>query len=229
MADTHISASLIKAVSGEFDLQSVKRLMLCNMNIRRMEQLEDCSNITEIDLSDNRIIKIEGLQGSSKLRKLSLAGNQISTIEGLGHLNTLESLQIQGNQISSLSELEKLAPMQSLRTLFLKNIDGSQRNPVCDHPSYRSVILRHLPQLTNLDGERLKNAHSAVEGPSGNMGKPNFPVPESKPWLEGFAWDDCYEDIETVLKRHDTEFSKLMTESKKLSANAASLLSHYQE
>ena len=50
--------------------------------------------------------------------------------------------------------------MPNDRSVYFKNVDGTQKNLLCEHPSYRSSIMRQLPQLTNMDGERLKHADS---------------------------------------------------------------------
>lgn len=68
----------------------------------------------------------------------------------------MEFLALQGNRISSLDELQKLASLKGLKTIYLKNLDGTGSNPVCEHPSYRSVVMRCFPQLVTLDGERMK-------------------------------------------------------------------------
>ena len=43
--ETRISESLIKAVSGEFELASVYKLQLARMNIRKIENLENCEHL----------------------------------------------------------------------------------------------------------------------------------------------------------------------------------------
>ena len=43
--ETRISESLIKAVSGEFELGSVYKLQLARMNIRKIENLANCEHL----------------------------------------------------------------------------------------------------------------------------------------------------------------------------------------
>lgn len=64
-------------------------------------------------------------------------------------------LSLKANQIESISEIDALAPLPSLTTLHLQNMDGSEGNPICKHPSYSTVIMRVLERLQILDGGHL--------------------------------------------------------------------------
>jgi len=229
--ETNITPSLIKAVSGEFDTESVYKLSLCRMNIRKIENLHLCPNLTDLNLTGNEIVKVEGLDSCSTLRKLTLTTNNLAFLDNIGEVKTLESLFLQENKIANSSEISKLAQLSSLKTLYFRNIDGTQKNPVCDHPSYRTVIIRTLPSLTNLDGERLKHGADAdmSEMPQiSSLSKgPKFEIPESEPWLKDFVWDDCFADVDAFLKKSEDKFRAVVNDAKKLNANAMSLLSHY--
>lgn len=105
-----------------------------------------------MNLSGNEIEAIEGLERLSNLRKLTITTCKIKSLEGLSKCRNLEHILIQENEISNIGEIAHLTGLQNLKSLYFKNIDGSQRNPLCEHPSYRSSIVRQLPQLTILDG-----------------------------------------------------------------------------
>jgi len=49
--------------------------------------------------------------------------------EYLSPLKVLQKLFLQGNAILTIQDLSPLAKVSSLQTLYLKNIDGSGRNP----------------------------------------------------------------------------------------------------
>ena len=53
-------------------------------------------------------------------------------------------------------------------------------------------MLRKFPNLTSLDGERLKLKVSAQKALLESMAVPKaaFEVPKSKPWLENFDWEE---------------------------------------
>ena len=56
-----INEASIKAATGQFDLESVYKLQMPHMGIRKIEGLALLPNLTELDLSSNHISKIEGL------------------------------------------------------------------------------------------------------------------------------------------------------------------------
>ena len=78
--------------------------------------------------------------------------------------------------MSSADELKHLQCLPNLKTLYLKNVDGSQPNPVCAVKGYREKVLALLPELRNLDGERLRGSaavtatDSVLSELSGNQG-----------------------------------------------------------
>lgn len=148
-----ISPQLIKKVTGEYDLEVVQWLNLSGNGIRVMENLLSCTNLQELDLSHNQIRDIEGLDTMMRLQKLDLSSNRIQRIEHLDHLESLEELQLQGNQITSVDDVLSLQNLPKLKHFYLKNYDGSKKNPACDHPSYMTIVLRYLRHITVLDGE----------------------------------------------------------------------------
>eukprot|EP00281_Chroomonas_sp_CCMP1168_P020433 CAMPEP_0206229656 /NCGR_PEP_ID=MMETSP0047_2-20121206/9819_1 /ASSEMBLY_ACC=CAM_ASM_000192 /TAXON_ID=195065 /ORGANISM="Chroomonas mesostigmatica_cf, Strain CCMP1168" /LENGTH=229 /DNA_ID=CAMNT_0053652981 /DNA_START=56 /DNA_END=745 /DNA_ORIENTATION=+ len=228
--ETRITHSLIKAVTGEFDLENVFKLTLSRMNIRRMEELQDCPNIQELNLSGNEIGSIEGLGRLRHLRKLVLTSNKIETLAGLEKCSSLEHLQIQDNKITSIGEIEQLTHLKNLKSVYFKNIDGTQKNLLCDHPSYRSSIMRQLPQLTILDGERLKHVDTIYSEIPVSAGAPaKVIVPATKPWLADWSWGDEDDiNVDKLLGQSQAKFESVLAESKKLNQAAVSLLSHYQ-
>lgn len=86
-----------------------------------------------------------GLKDSLKL--LDLAQNQVSSLKTISELYMLEELWLNKNMIRSLDEVKHLQKLPNLRTLYLEH------NPIHDDlgVSYRSNILKILPQLTQLD------------------------------------------------------------------------------
>uniref|UniRef100_A0A6T8P7S5 U2A'/phosphoprotein 32 family A C-terminal domain-containing protein n=1 Tax=Hemiselmis andersenii TaxID=464988 RepID=A0A6T8P7S5_HEMAN len=228
--ETRITHSLIKAVSGEFDLENVSKLALCRMNIRKIECLQECANLQELNLSGNDITKIEGLERLHHLRKLILTTNQIENLSGLEKCTQLEHLQVQDNKISSIAEIESLLPLKNLKSVYFKNVDGTQKNLLCDHPSYRSSIMRQLPQLTVMDGERLKHSDSIYSEVPQSAGAPaKVVLPASKRWLQDWDWGDTEEiDVDKLLGQSQAKFESVLQESKKLNQAAVSLLAHYQ-
>ena len=57
--------------------------MHTHADIRKMENLHDCANLQELNISGNEIGCIEGLERLHHLRKLVLTSNQIESLDGL--------------------------------------------------------------------------------------------------------------------------------------------------
>jgi hypothetical protein len=211
MANGKIDAASIKAATGQFDLESVFKLTMSHMGIRTIEALSSCPNLTELDLSSNHISRISGLESLKQLKKLILADNEIARIEGLDGLTSLETVHLQGNKLANLDDAQRLAKLPCLRTLRLHN------NPICDHPAYWSAMRRMVPDVRSLDGQ-----FSALADASGGDGDvlAELNLPEPEPWLKGFKWDDAASGE----LAGSEEFQKVVTDCKRLSARAQSML-----
>jgi Leucine-rich repeat (LRR) protein len=82
----------------------------CSMaDVRKIENLEECVNLQELNLSGNELSAIEGLHRLHNLRKLTLTSNKITSLGGLEKLEALEHVLIQDNDISNIAEIAALA------------------------------------------------------------------------------------------------------------------------
>eukprot|EP00320_Phaeocystis_rex_P010109 CAMPEP_0119073828 /NCGR_PEP_ID=MMETSP1178-20130426/69176_1 /TAXON_ID=33656 /ORGANISM="unid sp, Strain CCMP2000" /LENGTH=222 /DNA_ID=CAMNT_0007055945 /DNA_START=40 /DNA_END=708 /DNA_ORIENTATION=+ len=208
-----IDAASIKAATGQFDLESVFKLTMSHMGIRRIENLSLCPNLTELDLSSNHISRITGLEALKQLKKINLAENELTKIDGLDGLTLLETVQLQGNKLTQLDDAQKLAKLPCLRTLRLHD------NPMCEHPAYWSAVRRMLPNLRSLDGEFSALADAAAaEGDT----LAEIELPEPEPWLRGVTLVTGEAGTELA---GSEDFQKVVTDCKRLSARAQSLLS----
>ncbi|XP_042734875.1 centriolin isoform X2 [Lagopus leucura] len=176
----YITESLIKNLSKQENLAYISSLNLSSpqdgdKKFKYIENLERCSKLERLNLSNNQIEKIEKLDKLLKLRELNLSYNKISKIEGMEHLRNLQKMNLAGNKIehipvwvgkklrslrilnlkqnkvSSLHEVAKLKPLQDLTSLFLAG------NPVASLPHYRLYVIFHLRALENLDGQPVTN------------------------------------------------------------------------
>ncbi|NWQ60044.1 CNTRL protein, partial [Neopipo cinnamomea] len=172
----YITEPLIKSLSKQQDLASINSLNLSSpkdggKKFKYIENLEKCSKLEILNLSNNQIEKMEKLDKLLKLRELNLSCNRISKIEGIEHLQNLQKLNLAGNEIehipvwvgkklrslrvlnlnqnklSSLHDIAKLKPLQDLTSLFLAD------NPVGNLPHYCLYTIFHLRALENLDGQ----------------------------------------------------------------------------
>ncbi|NWT58666.1 CNTRL protein, partial [Erythrocercus mccallii] len=176
----YITEPLIRGLSKQQNLACISTLNLSSpkdgdKKFKYIENLEKCSKLEVLNLSNNQIEKIEKLDKLLKLRELNLSRNRISKIEGIEHLQNLQKLNLAGNEIehipmwvgkklrslrslnlkqnkvSSLHDIAKLKPLQDLTSLFLAE------NPVASLPHYCLYTIFHLRALENLDGQPVTN------------------------------------------------------------------------
>ena len=165
-----------------------------------------------------------------------LAHNEILRIEGMESLESLERLELQGNRITNLDDVQCLTHLPCLRHVQLQVRGGQphERNAMCDHPAYRTAMRRMLPTLQTLDGERTALSDAALPKDAADaLRELTFADPE--PWLKNFDWgdDDAPEAGSSgpgalgTLKSAQT-FDTALTECKRISAKAASLIDDYK-
>ncbi|XP_038012160.1 centriolin isoform X2 [Motacilla alba alba] len=176
----YITEPLIRGLSKQQNLACISSLNLSSpkdgdKKFKYIENLEKCTKLEVLNLSNNQIEKIEKLDKLLKLRELNLSNNRISKIEGIEHLQNLQKLNLAGNEIehipvwvgkklrslrslnlkqnkvSSLHDIAKLKPLHDLTSLFLAG------NPVASLPHYCLYTIFHLRALENLDGQPVTN------------------------------------------------------------------------
>uniref|UniRef100_A0A8B9TF39 Centriolin n=1 Tax=Anas platyrhynchos TaxID=8839 RepID=A0A8B9TF39_ANAPL len=176
----YITEPLIKVLSKQENLACISSLNLSSpkdgdKKFKYIENLEKCSKLETLNLSNNQIEKIEKLDKLLKLRELNLSCNKISKIEGIEHMHNLQKMNLAGNEIehipvwlgkklrslrilnlkqnkvSSLHDIAKLKPLQDLTSLCLAD------NPVASLPHYRLYTIFHLRALEKLDGQTVTN------------------------------------------------------------------------
>lgn len=150
-----LSDEVIRYVTGEYDVEVVRRLFVPKGGLRRISGLERCSQLVCLALPQNEISVIEGLCELVQLQRLDLSRNVILRLGGLDTLAALEFLDLQGNRIAKVEEIKSLQHNQRLAHLHLKGYDGKHKNACCDDAGYEALVLQTLPDLQVLDGERL--------------------------------------------------------------------------
>mmetsp|Transcript_16660 Transcript_16660/g.39759 ORF Transcript_16660/g.39759 Transcript_16660/m.39759 type:complete len:229 (-) Transcript_16660:185-871(-) len=220
-----ISEETIKKATGQFDLETVYKLSMQQMGLKRIEGLTLCPNLTELDLSHNNITRIEGLDALDELKRLKIADNQIERIENVSLLNSLETLHLEGNKISNLDEVQMLSKLPCLRHLSFQTSSSELRNPVCDHPGYYPAVRRMLPLLDSLDGERTVLADAAVPQVTPLE---NLMLPTPIPWIKDYSFET---DAPSKLPPLEgvQAFDEALTDCKRLSARARSLIDDYKQ
>lgn len=109
---------------GPADLHYLEgELVLSGYDLSDLDGLEQCVNITVLDLSDNNIDNIYEVQFLQHLQELFLAHNHIVDIDALRELHDLEILDL------SLNEIENASALLELSSLRFVNLSG---NPLAD-------------------------------------------------------------------------------------------------
>lgn len=89
----------IERIEGLEYCQRLKNLNLAHNNIKKIEGLDNLPLVT-LDLRSNQIKKIEGLDGLKFLRTLTLAENYLRSLKGIPqNLEFLENLDVENNKV----------------------------------------------------------------------------------------------------------------------------------
>ncbi|XP_011810745.1 PREDICTED: leucine-rich repeat-containing protein 23 [Colobus angolensis palliatus] len=98
--------------------------------------------------AQNMLKKVESLEDLSNLTTLHLRDNQIDTLSGFSReMKSLQYLNLRGNMVANLGELAKLRDLPKLRALVLLD------NPCTEETNYRQEALVQMPYLERLDKE----------------------------------------------------------------------------
>ncbi len=111
-----VSAGLVHIPRGLTRLKNLYKLQLQSNKIKRLRNLEKCTSIRVINLSDNQIRsdQLKYLSSLSKLRSVDLAYNKITSIKTLGNLSNIESITIHNNKIEKIPKFPNLSKLKFL-------------------------------------------------------------------------------------------------------------------
>ncbi|XP_055982521.1 leucine-rich repeat-containing protein 46 [Sorex fumeus] len=138
--DEDLSEKIFQSLA---DLQTVR---LDREGITTITNLESLQNLHSLYLQGNKIQRIENLGCIPSLRFLSLSGNLIKQVENLRDLPHLQFLDLSENQIDTL-QLDEFP-----QSLLILNLIG---NGCTNQDGYRKQLVRALPLLLDLDGQRI--------------------------------------------------------------------------
>lgn len=112
----------------------IKVIYLHKNNIKKIQNIENLSNLTHLYLQWNKIKKIENLGNLKNLKKLYLGNNEISRLENVENLKELEELHLERQNLSegiifefdfkSLESIGKTVKILNISKLNLISIDS---------------------------------------------------------------------------------------------------------
>lgn len=112
----------------------LKVIYLHKNHIKRIQNIENLSNLTHLYLQWNKIKKIENLGNLKNLKKLYLGNNEISRLENVENLKELEELHLErqnlpeeiifGFDFKSLESIGKTVKILNISKLNLVSIDS---------------------------------------------------------------------------------------------------------
>ncbi|XP_054713275.1 dynein axonemal assembly factor 11-like [Uloborus diversus] len=141
------------AEHNEREIFSLEELSLHQRNIIKIQNIDRwCRDLKILYLHSNLISKIENLSRLKKLEYANFTLNNITKIENLEGCESLRKLDFTANFIGELTSVEGLSDNFNLEELYLTG------NPCTEFEGYRQYVIAALPQLTRLDGQKIKKS-----------------------------------------------------------------------
>ena len=131
-----MSLEIALAKIQEAKKNNATRLYLTQLGLTQIpSELSECTQLTELYLSENKLTEIKGLEQLTKLTWLSLNNNELTEIKGLEQLTKLTGLSLNSNELTEIKGLEQLTKLTWL------SLDGNELTEI-----------KGLEQLTQLTG-----------------------------------------------------------------------------
>ncbi|RDD46380.1 Leucine-rich repeat-containing protein 61 [Trichoplax sp. H2] len=162
IVDGVLTVDYLKSTSEEFDVDSIREIILRRMGLRDITCVNQCRNVVRLVLSDNKIRNLSALDGLTELTLLNLSSNDITSLDGLNNLEKLTTLNLAGNSIATIEALSSLSNLKALTNLRLHDDMRGISNPVCQLNNYQSAVVGYCPNLRILNGEIIKGDGSTL-------------------------------------------------------------------
>lgn len=112
-----VTCSSLPRGKNDSDASYISKVTHLNLSGKKLDfvnNLEGCTSIRALFLSDNNIKNIMGISHLKYMTMLHLESNQLTEISGLDSLTKLEKLYLDNNKISRLQGLENLKELHEL-------------------------------------------------------------------------------------------------------------------
>ena len=130
-----------KKIQNLDNFTNLQVLYLENNSINKIEGLDKLVNLTCLYLQNNYICEIENLEHNTKLSILNLSNNKIQSIPNISYLEQLDNFYLSKNSLSTIQDLEGLLQLKSLSLLDIQN------NPFSVTPDELIAFLNKLDKL----------------------------------------------------------------------------------
>ena len=109
MSEAKLTPLYLKTVSEKFDLETIFILDLKDKRVHGgIGSIPECTNLLQLDLSQNRITMLTGIDSLINLKIIDLSYNRLTTVDALKGCIQLESIFLQGNQIKDIGTIERI-------------------------------------------------------------------------------------------------------------------------
>lgn len=146
-------------------LPSLRHLSLQNNRLEVWDTsfFQNACGLTHLYLGHNNLPDLpEEFAQLTELREFDLARNALKTLRPMPQLVKLEELWLNDNQIADLAEVRHLAVFPALQTVYLeRNPMHGLGNPTME-AKYKEEILQAVPQLKQLDAQRLNHTVTVI-------------------------------------------------------------------
>lgn len=140
-----------KAEHNEGMLSTLEEIALHQLDIDKIETLNNCRHLKIIYLQSNLIKAIEGLHRLKRLEYLNMALNNISRIQNLERCESLKKLDLTVNFID-LDELHTVGSLKNNSELEELYLTGNPCHQYWES-GCRHYVIATLPQLQSFDGK----------------------------------------------------------------------------
>ncbi len=145
-------------------LNNLSDLLILNLNLNMLTKIENLTNnrLVKLSLNENKISKIENLENLTNLMELDLFGNKIKKIENLDKLSNLRILDLNSNPISKIENLNKLVNLEILslwgaKINKIENLDDLENLKALNLGYNKNICkIENLDKLTKLKILNLK-------------------------------------------------------------------------
>ena len=146
----------LASADGLDDMPALEELVLSENRIERFVGPAGCPALRRLWLDRNQLGRLEGLEALGNLRELHIEGNPgLRTLSGVVGLVNLRALYAAGTGVARLRDLEALVLLPALARVSFRD-PHYEDAPVAAVEDYRRRAVHGLPQVTEIDGQRVE-------------------------------------------------------------------------